>query len=176
MLCHHPIIITRFLSILPGAARVWHSHERRSHHRTGLQPYHRPDRGAGLLIPRSSVPRSSALPAVPQESGSGSPAPVRGPGIPDNAIRAASRAIPAKAAGGCTSGKGSGQKTKSHGLRKASTRKLLYDLHDKRGTLNVDKKELGRTMCPGCDLKPRCVEAGTVEKLIVYCLEGVFHG
>ena len=24
--------------------------------------------------------------------------------------------------------------------------KMLYDLHDKRGTLNVDKKELGRTM------------------------------
>jgi len=53
---------------------------------------------------------------------------------------------------------------------------MVYALHHKRGTLNVDKKELGRTMCPACDLTPRCVEADTVEKLTVYCLEGVFHG
>jgi hypothetical protein len=53
--------------------------------------------------------------------------------------------------------------------------KLLYDLHDKRGTLNVDKKDLGSTMCPLCDLKVRCVAADAVEKLTVYCLEGVFH-
>jgi hypothetical protein len=44
--------------------------------------------------------------------------------------------------------------------------KLLYDLHDKRGTLNVDKKEPGRTKCPACDLNVRCVEAGTVETLV----------
>ena len=42
---------------------------------------------------------------------------------------------------------------------------LLYALHDKRGTPNVDKKEPGRTMCPACDFKPGCVEAGTVEKI-----------
>jgi hypothetical protein len=53
---------------------------------------------------------------------------------------------------------------------------LLYDLHDRRGTLNVDKKDLGRVMCPACDLKPRWVESGTVEKLTVYCLEGMFCG
>ena len=47
--------------------------------------------------------------------------------------------------GGCTSGKGSRQKMRSHGLRKESTRKLLDDLHDKRGTPNVDKMKLGRT-------------------------------
>jgi transposase len=45
-----------------------------------------------------------------------------------------------------------------------------------RGTLSVDKKEPGRMMCPACDLKLRCVEADTVEKLTVYCLEGIFHG
>jgi len=61
-------------------------------------------------------------------------------------------------------------------LRKASTKKLLYDLHDRRGTLNVDKKEPGRTMCPASDLKPRFIDAGMVEKLTVYCLEGVFQG
>jgi hypothetical protein len=54
--------------------------------------------------------------------------------------------------------------------------KLLNGHHDKRGTLNVDKKELGRTMCPACDLKPRCIEADTVEKLTVFFLEGVFQG
>jgi len=61
-------------------------------------------------------------------------------------------------------------------LRKAGCGELLVAHYDKRGTLNVDKKEPGRTMCSVCDLKPRCIEADTVEKLTVYCLEGVFHG
>jgi len=42
--------------------------------------------------------------------------------------------------------------------------------------LTVDKKEPGRTMCPASDLKPRFIDAGSVEKLTVYCLEGVFQG
>jgi len=43
---------------------------------------------------------------------------------------------------------------------------LLCDLHDRCGTLNVDKEEPGRTMCPACDVKPRCVETGTAEELL----------
>ena len=88
----------------------------------------------------------------------------------------ASRTIPARAVGGCTSGNGSRAKDEIPRIAEGKYLKLLYDLHDNLGTLNVDKKELGRTMCPACDLKPQCVEADTVEKLTVYCLEGVFHG
>jgi len=99
-----------------------------------------------------------------------------GPDIPDNAIRVCQP---------CNSGKGGRRLYEWKGLRakdkipriaEGKYLKLLYDLHDKRGTLNVDKNELGHTMCPACDLKQRCVEAATVEQLTVYCLEGVFHG
>jgi hypothetical protein len=98
-----------------------------------------------------------------------------GPDIPDNAIRVCQL---------CNSGKGGKRLYEWIGLRakdeipriaEGKYLKLLYDLHDTRGTLNVDKKDLGHMMCPACDLKPRCVEAGTVEKLTVYCLEGMFH-
>ena len=67
------------------------------------------------------------------------------------------------------------KRTRSRELPKGSTLKLLYDLHEQRGSLNVDKKELGQKMCPDCDLHGRCEDEGTVEKMTVYCLEGVFH-
>jgi hypothetical protein len=43
------------------------------------------------------------------------------------------------------------------------------------GTLDVDKKDLGSRMCPECNMRFLCDKEGTVEKLTVYCLEGVFH-
>jgi hypothetical protein len=84
----------------------------------------------------------------------------------------------------CNSGKGGRRLYEWKGLRakdeipriaEGKYRKLLYDLHDKHGTLNVDKKEPGRTMCPACDLKPRCIEAGTVEKLKADFPKGAFQ-
>jgi hypothetical protein len=98
-----------------------------------------------------------------------------GPDIPDNAIRVCRS---------CNSGKGSRRLYEWKGLAEKDVipriaegkyLKLLYDLHEQRGSLNVDKKELGQKMCPSCDLRPRCEDEGTVEKMTVYCLEGVFH-
>ncbi|ADN37295.1 HNH endonuclease [Methanolacinia petrolearia DSM 11571] len=98
-----------------------------------------------------------------------------GPDIPDNAIRVCRS---------CNSGKGGKRLYEWMGLDGIDTvpriaegkyLKLLYELHEKRGTLDVDKKELGSRMCPGCNLRPLCDEEGTVEKLTVYCLEGIFH-
>jgi len=97
-----------------------------------------------------------------------------GPDIPDNAIRVCRS---------CNSGKGGRRLYEWKGLRskdkipriaEGKELKLLYDLHDKRGTLKVDREQLGCTMCPACDLKPRCIEPGTEEKLTVYCLEGAW--
>jgi len=131
--------------------------------REWLREYEKPDEciycgTKGLLTTEHILPRSCG-----------------GPDIPDNAIRVCQS---------CNSGKGGRWLYEWKGLRakdeipriaEGKYLKLLYALHDKRGTLNVDKKELGRMMCPACDLNPRCVEADTVEKLTVYCLEGVFH-
>jgi hypothetical protein len=69
-----------------------------------------------------------------------------GPDIPDNAIRVCQS---------CNSGKGGRRLYEWKGLRakdaipriaEGKYLKLLYDLHDKCGTLNVDKKELGRKL------------------------------
>jgi len=60
-------------------------------------------------------------------------------------------------------------------MRKASPSNGSCDLHEQRGTLNVDKKDLGRLMCPACDLRGRCEAEGTVEKMSVFCLEGGVH-
>ena len=97
-----------------------------------------------------------------------------GPDIPDNAIRVCKMCNSAKGGRRLYEWKGLRAKDQIPRIAEGKYLKLLYDLHDKRGTLNVDRMELARTMCPACDLKPRCIEAGTVEKLMVYCFEG--HG
>jgi hypothetical protein len=99
-----------------------------------------------------------------------------GPDIPDNAIRVCQSCNSSKGGRRLYEWKGLQAKDEIPRIAEGKYLKLLYDLHDKRGTLNTVKNELSRMMCPACDLKPRCVEADTVEKLTVYCLEGVFHG
>lgn len=99
-----------------------------------------------------------------------------GQDIPDNAIRVCQSCNSSKGGRRLYEWKGPRTKDEIPRIAEGKYLKLLYVLHEKRGTLNVDKKELGRMMCPGCDLKQRCVEADTVEKLTVYYLEGVFHG
>jgi hypothetical protein len=99
-----------------------------------------------------------------------------GPDIADNAIRVCRACNSAKGGKRLYEWKGIGAKDEIPRIAEGKYLKLLYDLHDKRGTLNVDRNDLSNTMCPECDLKPRCVEAGTVEELSVYCLEGVFCG
>ncbi len=46
--------------------------------------------------------------------------------------------------------------------------KLLYELHEKEGTLEVDVKNLDR-LCKKCQLGDYCEET----KLTVYCLESI---
>ena len=49
--------------------------------------------------------------------------------------------------------------------------KLLYDLHEKNGTLDlVDVSSL----CPECEMKNECNKYGINTELNVYCLEGCF--
>ncbi|MGQ4876189.1 MAG: hypothetical protein ACP6IY_19145 [Promethearchaeia archaeon] len=49
--------------------------------------------------------------------------------------------------------------------------KLLYDLHEKNGTLDlVDVSSL----CPECEMKKECNKYGINAELNVYCLEGCF--
>lgn len=42
------------------------------------------------------------------------------------------------------------------------------------GTLDIDKGDIPIKLCPMCDEEHLCVEGGTVGKLTVYCIEGIF--
>ena len=90
-----------------------------------------------------------------------------GPDIPENAVWVC---------GSCNSAKGSKRLYEWYGLDKRNDLpriaegkylKLLYSLHERRGTLDAIPGDL----CPACDLGPKCP---TKEKLSVYCLEGPF--
>ena len=98
-----------------------------------------------------------------------------GPDIPDNAIRVCQSCNSSKGGKRLYEWKGLREKDAIPRIAEGKYLKLLYDLHDKCGTLNVEKNDFSRKLCPACNLKARCVEEGTVEKLTVFCLEGGFH-
>lgn len=89
-----------------------------------------------------------------------------GPDSSDNAVWACKK---------CNSSKGNKRLYEWYGLEERNEvpriaegkyLKLLYGMHEKRGTLNVKNVE---KLCPGCDLSAKCPERA---KLTVYCLEG----
>jgi hypothetical protein len=97
-----------------------------------------------------------------------------GPDIADNAIKICKR---------CNSSKGGkrlyewvGLKNKDGVPRIAEGKylKLLYELHYKQGTLELDKSELTSKLCPSCNMPSICEKDNCVGKLTVYCLEGCF--
>ena len=49
--------------------------------------------------------------------------------------------------------------------------KMLYDLHEKNGTLNISDV---RQICSICDMENECKKEGTEGKLTAFCLEGIF--
>jgi hypothetical protein len=69
---------------------------------------------------------------------------------------------------------GLGKKDEVPRIAEGKYLKLLYELHEGRGSLGIDKEELTGRLCPVCDLDQLCEEGGTVGKLTVYCLEGCF--
>jgi len=53
--------------------------------------------------------------------------------------------------------------------------KMMYELNEKLGTLDIGKKELTEKLCPKCSLKQNCIDEGHENKLTVYCIEGLFR-
>lgn len=52
---------------------------------------------------------------------------------------------------------------------------LLYSLHEKLGTLDIDRTRLPSQLCPLCDEAAYCIEGDTVGELSPFCLEGIFR-
>ncbi len=98
-----------------------------------------------------------------------------GPDTPDNVILVCKK---------CNSSKGNKRLYEWYGLENKDNipriaegkyLKLLYDLHEREGTLNADKNELTTKLCPKCNMQEICKKYGYEGKLSVYCLEGIFH-
>ena len=97
-----------------------------------------------------------------------------GPDIPDNAIRICKT---------CNSKKGGKRLYEFFGLKnkdgvpriaEGKYLKLLYVLHEKAGTLDLNKEHL-KDLCNKCDLGKICEEENSIGKLSVLCLEGCWE-
>jgi hypothetical protein len=51
--------------------------------------------------------------------------------------------------------------------------KLLYEVFQEKGMLDLTKDELKERACPNCDMKALCVKEKSVEKLSPLCLDGI---
>ncbi len=99
-----------------------------------------------------------------------------GPDHPDNAIRVCITCNTKKGSKRLYEWMGLGRKDDVPRIAEGKYLKLLFQLHEERGTLDIDKKDLTGRLCPACDLGESCKDEGTVGKLTVYCLEGCFRG
>lgn len=57
------------------------------------------------------------------------------------------------------------------GIAEGKYLKLLFRLHEEKGTLDLNDIKL---LCPKCDMGKLCEKDSTVGKLTVYCLESCF--
>lgn len=97
-----------------------------------------------------------------------------GPDIPDNAVKVCKKCNSTKGGKRLYEWKGLKEKDKIPRIAEGKYLKLLYELHEKKGTLNINKVELKSKLCPQCDKAELCKKEGKEGKLTVYCLEGIF--
>lgn len=97
-----------------------------------------------------------------------------GPNIPDNAIRVCKKCNSSKGKKRLYEWIGFKNKDKIPRIAEGKYLKLLYNLHEKLGTLNMHKNQLRFELCSKCDMGDLCKEEGHPYKLTVYCLEGMF--
>jgi hypothetical protein len=98
-----------------------------------------------------------------------------GPDIPENAIKVCKKCNSSKSGKRLYEWIGIQNKDKIPRIAEGKYLKLLYEMHDKLGTLNTDKDKLKNKLCPKCDMSVLCKDEGHEGKLTVYCLEGIFN-
>ncbi len=94
-----------------------------------------------------------------------------GEDIPDNVVRVCKSCNSSKGDKRLYEWKGLDHKDEHHRIAEGKYLKYLYSLHERRGTLDVDKVT---DLCKNCDMGKLCERDDSVEKLSVYCLEGCF--
>jgi len=99
-----------------------------------------------------------------------------GPDIPDNAIKVCKKCNSSKGGKRLYEWIGIKNKDKIPRIAEGKYLKLLYELHEKSGTVHTSKGDITVQLCPKCDMANLCKEEGHEGKLTVYCLEGLFTG
>ena len=97
-----------------------------------------------------------------------------GPDIPNNAIKVCKRCNSSKGGKRLYEWIGLKHKDKVPRIAEGKYLKLLYTLHEKLGTLDINKDKLKIELCPKCGMQSVCEKKGHKGKLTVYCLEGIF--
>jgi|WetSurMetagenome_2_1015567.scaffolds.fasta_scaffold74657_3 hypothetical protein len=98
-----------------------------------------------------------------------------GPDTPENAIRVCKSCNSKKGAKRLYEWFGHDNRDKIPRIAEGKYLKLLYNLHEKAGTLDITEVEL-KKLCKKCDMEKNCINADKKDELNVYCLEGMFHG
>lgn len=97
-----------------------------------------------------------------------------GPDTPDNVIKVCKTCNSSKGGKRLYEWMGIKQKDAVPRIAEGKYLKLLFELHEKSGTLHIDKNELRIKLCPRCNLQSACQREGHEGELTVYCIEGVF--
>lgn len=97
-----------------------------------------------------------------------------GPDSADNAIKVCKKCNSSKGGKKLYEWIGLKNKDKIPRIAEGKYLKLLYQLHEKLGTLDVNKDELKIKLCFKCSSNHLCKEENKEGKLTVYCLEGIF--
>jgi len=96
-----------------------------------------------------------------------------GPNTPDNAVMVCQSCNSSKGDKRLYEWVGLKQKDRIPRIAEGKYLKLLYTLHENRGTLGIDKSKI-HVLCSRCDMRKLCKKENTEGKLTVYCLEGIF--
>jgi len=94
-----------------------------------------------------------------------------GPDSPDNAVWVCQKCNRSKGSKRLYEWKGLENKDEYHRIAEGKYLKILYRLHQERGTLNISEV---KQLCIDCDMQDLCERDDVVGKLTVYCLEGCF--
>lgn len=95
-----------------------------------------------------------------------------GPNITDNVVWVCKSCNSSKGAKRLYEWKGLKNKDQHHRVAEGKYLKLLYKMHEVKGSLN--ETEI-KNLCLHCNMEQLCAEANSVEKMSVYCIEGCFY-
>lgn len=95
-----------------------------------------------------------------------------GPDIPDNVVKVCRTCNSKKGAKKLYEYFGYDNRDKIPRIAEGKYLKLLFRLHEERGTLDISEAELKGKLCPNCEMGKLCIKDYKLGKISVYCVEG----